>query len=81
MGLDLFLLLLGFTLLKMAVGLALVWQGLRSAERPAGGEGWDGRGPPRAPRPPRDRPATARRPERRPYPRGRPRRRSSARAR
>ncbi|MBD0289765.1 MAG: hypothetical protein ICV74_00810 [Thermoleophilia bacterium] len=55
MELHLFLLLLGFTLAKMALAATIVWVGVRSPERPEEDDGPDGGsgGPGGQPLPPR----------------------------
>lgn len=64
---DVFGLLLGFTLTKMAIGLGILWLGFRSGEQPSGedegGEGGDDPRRPPSPSPPSRR---SRRPARAP---------------
>jgi hypothetical protein len=76
---QLFALLLGFTLAKMAIAGGIVWLGLRSPERPPDGDGGDG--PPDDGFPP-SRPVRGERvrrgaPSRRPDERARARRRAA----
>ena len=63
MDTDVFVLLLGFTLLKMAVAATIIWLGFRSRERPADDPGWNDHGQPRPPDP-RCPPRAGRRPAR-----------------
>ena len=66
MELDTFLLLLGFTLAKLAIAAAIVWQGLRSPDGIGGAPPEDDGGdpPPHDPRPRRPRGERERRGER-----------------
>ncbi|HEX2110348.1 MAG TPA: hypothetical protein VHF67_02230 [Gaiellaceae bacterium] len=49
MGADTAILLVGFGLMKVGIAAAIVWLGVRSAERPDDGEGFGDGGPSGAP--------------------------------